>query len=33
MKVFISHSHQDKKYTELISHALENARHEVWVDS
>ena len=33
MKVFISHSHQDKKYTQLISHALENAGHEVWVDS
>lgn len=33
MKVFISHSHQDKKYTELISHTLEKAGHEVWVDS
>lgn len=33
MKVFISHSHQDNKYTDLISDALKKAGHEVWVDS
>jgi len=33
MKVFISHSHQDKKYSEQISRALESAGHEIWIDT
>lgn len=33
MRVFISHSHQDKKYANLIAEALKVAGHEVWYDS
>jgi len=33
MKVFISSSHQDKKYAALFVKALEEAGHEVWLDS
>ncbi len=33
MKVFISHSHQDKKYANLIAEAIKGAGHDVWYDS
>lgn len=32
MRVFISHSHQDKPTVELIVNRLKQAGHEVWVD-
>ncbi|MBP5981143.1 MAG: TIR domain-containing protein [Halomonas sp.] len=32
MKVFISYTHQDKKYAELIADRLRNAGHDVWYD-
>lgn len=33
MKVFISYSHQDKKYAVLLAEELRTAGHEVWLDS
>jgi hypothetical protein len=33
MKVFISYSHQDKKYAALLAEALDTAGHEVWLDA
>ena len=32
MKVFLSYSHQDQKYADLISKYLSDAGHEVWQD-
>lgn len=32
MRIFISHSHQDKPAVELITERLQRAGHEVWVD-
>jgi hypothetical protein len=33
MKVFISYSHQDKKWASLIADNVRQAGHEVWIDS
>jgi len=33
MNVFISYSHRDKKYADLISKSLEIEGHEIWIDS
>lgn len=33
MKIFISYSHQDKKWATLIADRVHGAGHEVWIDS
>ncbi|MBI5962672.1 MAG: TIR domain-containing protein [Chloroflexi bacterium] len=33
MNVFISYSHFDKKYAELIAKELKKAKHKVWIDT
>lgn len=33
MNVFISYSHRDKKYADLIANKLKSAKHKVWIDT
>ncbi|MEW8599149.1 MAG: TIR domain-containing protein [Candidatus Thiodiazotropha sp.] len=33
MKIFISYSHQDKKWASMIADLLKQENHEVWIDS